>query len=131
MILNRHQRRTMDTINRARFDHEDMRRMTPDTWPSPAPRGLIDVWVSSAFLAQVYTESGALRVSVCRTKVGADGRWKDEITWDELQQIKRQIGFGDVAAYEVYPADKNIVNVANMRHLWIPTVPIDHLGWRK
>lgn len=130
MILNRQQRRAMDATNRSRFGHEDMRRMPPESWPTPAPRGLIDAWVSVAFLAQVYAEDGALRISVCRTQLGPDGRWKADITWDELQGVKEAIGFGDVAAFEVYPAGKDVVNVANMRHLWIPTVPID-IGWRR
>lgn len=130
MVLNRHQRRAMDATNRARFGHEEMRKLPPESWPSPAPHGMAEVWVSVAFLAQVYMEEGALRISVCRTKLGPDGRWKDEITWDELQRIKGQIGFGDKTAFEVYPAAKDVVNIANMRHLWIPTVPIN-LGWRK
>lgn len=43
----------------------------------------------------------------------------DGITWDELQALKRQCGFGDRFAVEVYPADLDVVNVGNLRHLWV------------
>jgi hypothetical protein len=46
-------------------------------------------------------------------------KWVDGITWDQLQEIKRGVGLGDKLAVEVYPEDKNIVNVANMRHLFV------------
>ena len=130
MNLNRHQRRAMDATNRARFDHDELRPIPPEAWPNPAPRGLVQVWASRDFLAQVYTEDGATRISICRTRLDGDNKWKDGITWEDLQRIKCGIGLGDFAAYEVYPADDDVVNVANMRHLWIPAVPIN-LGWRK
>ena len=46
-------------------------------------------------------------------------RWRDGITWDELQDLKSQCGRGDELAVEVYPKDKNLVNKSNHRHLWI------------
>ena len=58
-----------------------------------------------------------------------DGRWKDDITWDELQEIKRQAGYGNQMAVEIYPDDLDIVNVANMRHLWILDEPLP-IGWK-
>lgn len=56
--------------------------------------------------------------------------WVDNITWDELMQIKREIGLGDRDAVEIFPADKDIVNVANMRHLWVTASPV-MFAWRK
>ena len=91
-------------------------------WPSSppgAPRPF-EVYCSREYLVQVFHESrDVYRISVCRTKRGPDGRWLDGITWDELQQIKREVGFGDHWAVEVFPADLDVVNVANMRHLWV------------
>ena len=46
-------------------------------------------------------------------------KWHDGITWDEIQSIKNEIGFEDHDCVEVYPAQKNIVDVANMRHIWV------------
>ena len=48
----------------------------------------------------------------------------------ELQDIKRQAGLGDYMAVEIYPKDRDIVNVANMRHLWVLRDPLQ-FGWRK
>lgn len=62
--------------------------------------------------------------------VDRDGNWIDGITWDELMEIKRQCGFGDRLAVEIYPPDEHIVNVANMRHLFICN-EINVPWWRK
>lgn len=50
--------------------------------------------------------------------------WKDGISWDDLQLIKAKLGYGDRDAVECYPKDKDVVNVANIRHLFI--LPKDH-----
>lgn len=93
-------------------------------WPirseGPEP---VAVFRSRRFLAQVFdAHGGVLRISVCTTTLTTGGRWEDGITWDELQQIKREIGFGGRDAVEVYPPDRDVVNVANMRHLWVMPV---------
>jgi hypothetical protein len=107
-------------------------RVPREQWPVGATvfeRQPIEVWRSNRFLVQVHAEAGAVRMSVCRTELGADGRWQDKITWDDLQQIKREVGRADKWAVEIYPADADLVNVANMRHLWIlPEAP--SFGWR-
>ena len=96
-------------------------------WSSARP---ILVWRSRNFLAQVYDEKdGKMRISVCRTMLKDDGRWYDNISWDELMEIKRQIGLADHYAVEVLPGDKDIVNVANMRHIWI--LPEFVIGWKR
>ena len=40
------------------------------------------------------------------------------ITWDELQTVKTSIWGPSARAIEVYPAEGQIVNSADMRHLW-------------
>ncbi|SUD94267.1 Uncharacterised protein [Ralstonia mannitolilytica] len=109
--------------------------LTPvEGWQS-APRkadNLIEVWRSREFLVQVFDEGqGILRAS-CNRPVydAATNRWEDGITWDELQRIKREIGRGHLDAVEVFPADRDIVNVANMRHLFIFDKPLPY-AWRK
>ena len=95
-------------------------KIPPEHWPAGAyALGRVEVWRSSKFLVQLFTEVEALRISVCRVTLSSDSRWSDGISWDELQQIKREIGRGDRWAVEVYPADSDVVNVANMRHLWL------------
>ena len=72
------------------------------------------------FLVQVFDEVEVTRISVNRIKIDKSGtKWKDGITWDELQEIKHRLGYGGRCAVEIYPPDKNVVNVANIRHLFI------------
>ena len=99
-------------------------------WPDPnAP--LKAVWRSRDFLVQVYVaESPALaRLSINRTML-ADDRWVDGISWDDLQDIKNQCGFGSHDAVEIYPDARDVVNVANMRHLWILQEKLP-FAWRR
>lgn len=49
------------------------------------------------------------------TKVdGSDG-----IPWDHLQIIKNEVAGEEATAIEVYPRESDLVNEANMRHLWV------------
>ena len=125
--MNRHQRRAHQHQNRERFT-DQMRPVPPEEWP-PSDAAPIEVWASREFLALVYVERAAFRISVCRTTMGVDGRWLDQISWEDLQRVKREIGRGEQTALEVYPAESDIVNVANMRHLWIPITEFVSIGW--
>lgn len=97
--------------------------VAPAQWPPSLPLGVERVLRSRTFLVQVYqphAETGAVRLSVCRTELATDGgAWKDGITWEELQTLKGEAGFGAHEAVEVYPPDTSVVNVANLRHLWV------------
>lgn len=99
-------------------------------WPENGRlENMIEVWNSKRFLVQVFSENeGALRVSVCRTQIDDAGNWMTNISWDDLMQIKRDIGRAQFCALEVLPADYDIVNVANMRHFWI--LKDQFFGWR-
>lgn len=99
----------------------------------PVPEKLVKLMRSRYFLVQLYeNESGANRLSISRTDRSATrpGSSTDGITWDELQELKRQAGFGDRDAVEIYPKDQDVVNVANMRHLWILDREIP-FAWRR
>ncbi|HEX8594203.1 MAG TPA: hypothetical protein VF682_13125 [Pseudomonas sp.] len=101
-----------------------LRQVPREQWPEIHSPHLIEVWRSRSFLVQVYTEPGDFqRMSVCRTIHNGD-TWADQVTWDELMQLKRECGRGDKDALEVFPADADIVNVANMRHLFFPPGPV-------
>lgn len=86
--------------------------------PERAP---IRAWRSRDFLVQLYVDrhSGYQRLSVNRAELNSDGGWKDGITWDDLQRLKREAGFGAHWALEVYPADDDLVYDANIRHLFL------------
>ena len=104
-----------------------LRPVPESEWPIRRPYGIVEVWRSREFLVQVFAEIGGIeRLTICRTMLSGDS-WKDNISWDELQEVKRQCGRGNKDAVEIYPADKDIVNVANMRHLWV--LP-DEIGYK-
>lgn len=107
-------------------------QQVPETeWPQHCfDPSRIEVWKNNRYLAQVFSEPGGiLRVSVNTIIAGKDGRWVDGITWEQLMEIKRQVGRGEEYAVEVLPRDTDIVNVANMRHLWILPQPV--CGWQR
>lgn len=106
-----------------------MEEVPRELWPSQTdkyPR--VGVWRSRQFLCQAFTAERPawIRLSINCTEL--DGKaWKDGITWEELQRIKSECGFGSWSAVEIYPPDDQEVNVANMRHLWILQTPPDYM----
>lgn len=117
--------------------HRDNERwpttLTPvpeEGWPpSMSNAKPIKVLRSRTFLVQVFHEAnGTTRLTVNRTMITSTGEWEAGITWDELQELKRQAGFGASYAIEIYPRDRDVVNVANLRHLWVLETPLA-LGW--
>ncbi|MFT6444507.1 MAG: hypothetical protein ACJA1J_000744 [Sulfitobacter pontiacus] len=40
------------------------------------------------------------------------------ISWDDLQYIKNMVWGEQIRAIEIYPAQADVVNSRNMRHLW-------------
>ena len=104
----------------------------PEQWPPVpshfAPR--LRVLRNRRFMVQVIDQGGTIRLSINRTEWDERARaWREHIGWDDLQQLKREAGYGDRCAVEVFPPDDEIVNVANMRHLWLVDEPA--FMWRK
>jgi hypothetical protein len=99
------------------------REQWPDITISPFESGSVPLAVfrSRAFVVVAWIEpSGFTRISVNRTEWDErKGRFRDDISWDDLQRLKAEAGFGDMCALEVYPPDAHVVNVANMRHLFL------------
>lgn len=122
----REQRRQLERDNQKQPSH--LVEIPKHLHPATGERNRIKVWRSKAFLVQAFKENEGIRLSVNRTTLGTDGRWLENITWEELMQVKREAGYGDCYAIEVYPMDKDIVNVANMRHLWVLDEPLK-IGW--
>ena len=91
-------------------------------WPEDSRQpDRVRVWVSRDYLVQEFACADPLvnaRLSICRTSHNGE-RWDDGVSWEELMRIKREIGYGSRDAVEIYPADADVVNVANMRHLWL------------
>ena len=92
-------------------------------------------WKSRRYVVQLFHVNnpeyhGLIRLSICRAKQNRGGGWQDGITWDELQQIKQELGFGEYYGIEIFPPDSEVVNVASFRHLWLLPEPLS-IGWFK
>lgn len=127
MTPSRQQRRLLEKDNSKQ--PLALQQVPRNQWPDH-PRSPKEVWRSRDYLVQVYAEAnGVERLSISSTSLQGE-RWADGLSWDDLMMLKRQSGRGDRDALEVYPADRDIVNVANMRHLWLPAEPVA-FAWRK
>lgn len=119
LTATRRQRRALQAVNRKQ---QSALRLVPEAeWPqgSVRPPKIKEIWRSQEYLVQVFQEENDIeRLSVCRTSV-CNGDWVDGIAWDDLQRLKRECGRGNKDAVEIFPADTDVVNVANMRHLWV------------
>ena len=131
IVTTRAQRREMERQN-SKMPRE-LRLIPRDEWPLELQSGpVLRAWRSRDFLVQEYSEAPPVlvRLSVLRTTVDPkDGRWVDGITWDDLQGIKAEVGYGDYDALELYPADGDVVNVASLRHLWVMR-ELQSFAWR-
>ena len=96
------------------------RELKPDEMPRfKGNNKPLSVYQSAQYLVQVFHEQGnVIRLTINSVK-HRNGIWKDGLTFDELQAVKSAIGYGDKLAVEIYPEDSEMVNDANMRHLWI------------
>lgn len=100
-----------------------LKQIPRDQWPRDRP-DILEVWRSRGFLVQVYQEkNNYIRMSVNRTSHNGND-WVAAITWDELMALKRECGRGHLDALELFPADDDVVNVANIRHLFFPPEPV-------
>lgn len=102
---------------------EQLADLPATTWPSARPgwKRPIRVMRSKRFMVQIFEEDGGIiRLSFNRTSVDeTTWRWAEGITWEELQRLKDEAGYGDREAVEIYPPSGDEVNVGNLRHLWV------------
>jgi hypothetical protein len=106
------------------FDNiKEIPRTQWKTYPSSEKRRL-NCWAGDTYIVQLFKEpKNRFRIQVGRHDED------DCVSWDDIQACKAAIGFGDVDALEVYPRDKDVVNLGNFRHLWILDTPLD-FPWR-
>lgn len=116
---------------------ERMTEIPREEWPAdmyrlPAGRLPQRAWRSRFFLAQLFEERGQhLRLSINRTMIDeSTGGWLADLRWEDLMRVKAECGFSDLWAVEVCPPDSEVVNVANMRHLWLLDKAPPY-AWRK
>lgn len=114
---------------------EALKLWPAEEWPAHmrGAKGVLRVYRSRGFLVQVFAEPDpvVVRLSILRTAIKTNGDWKEDITWEELQRLKNEAGYGSFDAVEVYPPDTDVVNVANLRHLWILPAGYLPFAWRR
>ncbi len=113
----------------AEYPKNGLVEIPKEKWPTTKGKPPFRVLRGRKFFVQLYLEpNGVVRISVTKAELGMCRKFADGISWDELQEIKRWCGYGDLMAVEIYPADCNIVNDANMRYLWVLNefIPV---GW--
>lgn len=127
--MNREQRRSINKSNEKRFPTK-LTKLPKHLWPESSDETRTAVFVSKQHLVQMFDEgNGITRLSVNRIKLGGQS-WSDRISWDELMQVKADVGCAGDWAVEIYPPKDHTVNVANMRHLWLlPEAP--EFAWKK
>lgn len=132
--MNRKQRRIMQKQQHEKVGKlpERLTRIPPEEFPIRSDNPA-QAWQSRHYLVQLYPDPNPeypelIRLSVSRTRMQTTGRWQDGITWDELQNIKREVGYGGWYGMEIYPPDHEEINVQNMRHLWLLPKPLS-IGW--
>lgn len=76
-------------------------------WNKIAAIGLKKVLDFPCHKVRVYSD----RLAIWRK----DGR---NLTWDELQVVKGAVWGENAVAVEVYPAQRDVINKKNTRHLW-------------
>lgn len=84
----------------------------------------IGVWQDAEFYAAAFQEPLAIRLDIVRHDL------RDGVTWDQLRAVKVACGFGDMDAVEFFPAERDVINNGNVRHLYIFTesLPIIRRG---
>jgi hypothetical protein len=85
-------------------------------WPTEIepPIGMTRLFKNARLLVFFCDRPGGLQLMMVQRIDGRDG-----LTWDELYETKNVLGFADFEAVEIYPRVDMLVNVANMRHLWL------------
>lgn len=98
--------------------------LKPFATPGHPNPNYIGAFRSCDFLVQVFRELYTIRLSINRTTLERGGEhWSADISWEELQRIKAECGYSDKCAVELFPPEDDVVNVANMRHLFILDTP--------
>lgn len=126
--MNRSERRAINQRNR-NFSRK-FQEIPKEQWPEDGEQNQrFKVLRNNEFFVQLFHEpNDVIRMSVNRVEVDTNGDWKQDISWDDLHSIKAMLGYSDKYAIELYPDLYNLVNVANLRHLWILDEPLP-IGW--
>lgn len=69
---------------------------------------------------EIDTHIGKVTHATLRSQGTHETNWKGtEISWSEKQRIKNEIFGEDAVAIEVFPKEDELVDEANMYHIWV------------
>ena len=95
----------------------------PELWAHQRDRigNLLQVWLNNRFVVLVYARQYECSPgSAVALQLAIRHNDESEIRgWDDLQRIKNEIVGEHRVALEVYPAASNVIDQANMRHLFV------------
>lgn len=117
--MNRHERRRVlkDARKRKSWEWEERHLSEADLARFPAMKNLRTAFVNDLYSVQMYsvvTAWGLVEHLVIREH--ANNR---EPPWRDLQRIKNELVGPERVAIQVYPADKTLVDQADLYHLWV------------
>lgn len=80
---------------------------------------LQSVWKNNRYIVQIYRRAlggGAMEASHLAVRRNDESEIQG---WDDLQRIKNELAGGDRVALEIYPPEAEVIDQANMRHLFV------------
>lgn len=119
-MMNRQERRAAESEGRrlTKKGWSPWEAMTlPDPEKYPTLRNVFEVWKNNCYIVQVAlekTEWGAVRRLMIRRNDGEPTR-----SWADMQRIKNDLCGPEEVGLEVFPRESELVDDANIYHLWV------------
>lgn len=77
-------------------------------------RGMSRIWKNNLYVVQVFPKPNGITLLMVRRNDAAPIR-----SWSDMQRIKNELMGDHRVAVEIYPAESDVVDQANMYHLWV------------
>lgn len=125
--LNREQRRALEKAHKILISTypDELTKVSendPDIPYSSHPEDITAIYRNKKFTVIVWKQNRYCKYckfTVSRNEWSSkERRYLDNITWDEIMEIKRAIGLGETQCWEYFPKDSEVVNEANLRHIF-------------
>lgn len=94
-------------------DFEDAMPEVLDRGLAPL-KGMTRIWKNNLYIVQEFPKSEGMTLLMVRRNDAAPIR-----SWSDMQRIKNELMGEDRVAVEVYPAESDLIDLANMYHLWV------------
>ena len=79
-----------------------------------------EIYRNKQFLVIIFACGNGLKITVSRNEYDyKTKRQKGNISWDELQQIKNDIGYSEHTFVEFFPKESELIDIDSVRHLWL------------